>query len=123
MPRIKLSGVLFMFLLITPYLFAQEKLDKEPFPVGGMTAIAKNIVYPADAKKNGVEGKVFVRAIISETGIVKSAEIERGAHKLLNEAALDAVRKTKFEPGEKEGKKIEAQVVIPIMFKLDEKKK
>ncbi len=39
---------------------AQEKsLGETPKPVGGISALAKNIVYPEAAKSDGVEGKVI----------------------------------------------------------------
>lgn len=99
---------------------AQEKneLDKVPMPVGGMETILKNVVYPEDAKKDKMEGKIFVKAIIDEKGNVIETKIEKGENKLLCSAAEKAVKATKFTPGEKDGKKVKAEVIVPIFFKL-----
>ncbi len=99
---------------------AQDKkeLDKLPMPVGGMQAIVKNVVYPEDAKQAKIEGKVFVRAQINEQGDVTEVKIEKGDNKLLIDAAVKAVKATKFTPGELNGKKVKAEVVVPIVFKL-----
>lgn len=99
---------------------AQDKkeLDKLPMPVGGMQAIVKNVVYPEDAKQAKIEGKVFVRAQINEQGDVTEVKIEKGDNKLLIDAAVKAVKATKFTPGELKGKKVKAEVVVPIVFKL-----
>jgi len=99
---------------------AQEKneLDKVPMPVGGMETILKNVVYPEDAKKDKIEGKIFVKAIIDEKGNVIETKIEKGENKLLCSAAEKAVKDTKFTPGEKDGKKVKAEVIVPIFFKL-----
>jgi protein TonB len=99
---------------------AQEKneLDKVPMPVGGMETILKNVVYPEDAKKDKIEGKIFVKAIIDEKGNVIETKIEKGENKLLCSAAEKAVKATKFTPGEKDGKKVKAEVIVPIFFKL-----
>ncbi len=99
---------------------AQDKkdLDKQPVPVGGMESILKNIKYPEDAKKDKIEGKVLVRAFINENGVVTNVKIEEGNNKLLIDAALNAVKATKFTPGELKGKKVQAEVVVPIVFKL-----
>lgn len=99
---------------------AQDKkeLDKLPMPVGGMQAIVKNVVYPEDAKQAKIEGKVFVRAQINEQGNVTEVKIEKGDNKLLIDAAVKAVKATKFTPGELNGKKVKAEVVVPIVFKL-----
>lgn len=105
-------------------LFAQEiELDKMPSPEGGIEAIAKNVKYPAKAKEEGIEGKVFVKATIDETGKVKETEIVRSVSKECDIAAVNAIEKTKWLPGEKDGKRVSAQVTIPIAFKLDDNKK
>lgn len=116
---------IFIFLFAV-YIFsanlvsAQDKkeLDKLPMPVGGMQAIVKNVVYPEDAKKDKIEGRVFVRAQINEQGDVTDVKIEKGDNKLLIDAAVKAVKATKFTPGELKGKKVKAEVVVPIVFKL-----
>lgn len=99
---------------------AQDKkeLDKIPMPVGGMESILKNVKYPDEAKKDKIEGKVFVRAQINEKGDVTEVKIEKGDNKLLIDAAVKAVKATKFTPGELKGKKVKAEVVVPIVFKL-----
>jgi protein TonB len=112
--------IILLIIVSTNFIVAQEKkdLDKVPMPVGGMEAILKNVVYPEDAKKDKIEGKVFVRAQINEKGEVTEVKIEKGDNKLLIDAAVAAVKATKFSPGELKGKKVKAEVVIPIMFKL-----
>ncbi len=118
---IKISTIL---ILASLCLFAQEmELDKMPSPEGGIEAIAKNIKYPEKAKVEGIEGKVFVKATIDETGKVVETEIVRSVSKECDLAAVYAVENTKWIPGEKDGNKISAQVTIPIAFKLDDKKK
>ena len=92
--------------------------EEMPFPVGGLAELAKNIVYPEDARKKGIEGKVFVIAYVDENGDVVKTQIAKGDNQLLNEAAKDAVLKTKFSPGREEGKPVKVQVTIPIVFKL-----
>lgn len=115
-----LSLSLTVIFLSVNLITAQEKeeLDKIPMPVGGMETILKNVVYPTDAKKAGSEGKVFVKAIVDENGTVTETLIEKGDNKLLNEAAEKAVKATKFTAGEKDGKKVKSEIVVPIVFRL-----
>lgn len=114
-----------IILILTSFcLFAQEmELDKMPSPDGGISAIAKNIKYPEKAKVEGIEGKVFVKATIDETGKVIETEIVRSVSKECDLAAVYAVENTKWIPGEKDGKQVSAQVTIPIEFKLGDKDK
>lgn len=115
-----LSLSLLLFFFSVNLISAQEKeeLDKVPMPVGGMETILKNVVYPANAKKAGIEGKVLVKAVVDENGTVVNTSIEKGDNELLNKAAIAAVKSTNFTAGEKDGKKVKAEVFVPIMFKL-----
>jgi len=94
------------------------KVDLMPEPIGGLYAIQSKIKYPEEAKRNGVEGKVFIQAFIDETGNVVEAKVIKGVGHGLDEAALDAVKQTKFSPGKQKGKPVKVQVTIPIVFKL-----
>lgn len=93
-------------------------VDEMPEPIGGLYAIQSKIKYPDEAKRNGVEGKVFIQAFIDETGNVVEAKVIKGAGYGLDEAALEAVKQTKFTSGKQEGKPVKVQVTIPIIFKL-----
>jgi protein TonB len=95
-----------------------EKVDEMPFPVGGMKALAQNVKYPEIAKRAGLQGRVFVKAFIDENGDVAGAEIIKGIGGGCDQAAIDAVKATKFTPGTKNGKPVKVQVSIPILFKL-----
>lgn len=97
------------------YFVAVEEM---PEPVGGIKAIQEKIVYPEIAKRAGVEGKVYVLAFVDESGTVTKAQVLKGIGAGCDEAALDAVAKTKFKPGKQRGKPVKVQVSIPIIFKL-----
>ncbi|HEX7356315.1 MAG TPA: energy transducer TonB [Ignavibacteriaceae bacterium] len=93
-------------------------VEEMPEPIGGLYAIQSKIKYPDEAKRNGVEGKVFIQAFIDETGNVVEAKVIKDAGYGLDEAALEAVKQTKFTPGKQKGKPVKVQVSIPIVFKL-----
>jgi protein TonB len=99
----------------TVYFIAVEEM---PEPLGGLKSIQEKIVYPEIALRARVEGKVFVKAFVDETGKVTSAEIVKGIGAGCDEAAIDAVLQTKFSPGKQRGRPIKVQVTIPIVFKL-----
>jgi TonB family protein len=93
-------------------------VEEMPEPVGGIKAIQEKIHYPELAKRSGVEGKVYVLAMINANGDVDKVQIIRGLGAGLDEAAMDAVKATKFKPGKQRGKPVNVQVSIPIVFKL-----
>ncbi|MBK8944951.1 MAG: TonB family protein [Ignavibacteriae bacterium] len=102
-----------------------QAVEEMPSPIGGIQAIQQKIFYPELARKAGIEGRVYLKAFIDENGNVASAEIIKGLDGGLSEAAMEAVKATKFEPGRQRGVPVKVQVSIPILFKLsnDEVKK
>ncbi|MCB0744906.1 MAG: energy transducer TonB [Ignavibacteriae bacterium] len=96
-----------------------ETVEEMPVPLGGMKAIAMNVHYPEIAKRAGIEGRVFVKAFINEEGYVVASEIIKGIGSGCDQAAINAIVNTKFNPGRKNGKPVKVQVTIPIMFKLN----
>ncbi len=99
----------------SPYFIAADKM---PQPVGGIAAIQKKIVYPEEAKSSGVEGRVFVKAYINEKGEVDRVKLIKGIGGGCDEAAMQAVKETKFTPALQKGKPVKVQVSVPIIFKL-----
>lgn len=106
-------------LILTPILLSQvDRPDLLPTPIGGMKTIQEKIVYPEIAMIAGIDGKVYVLTSIDENGYVTYAKIIKGIGAGCNEAALDAVKQTRFTPAMKDQKPIKTAVVIPIMFEL-----
>lgn len=93
-------------------------VEEQPEPIGGIEAIQSKIVYPEIAKRAGVQGRVFIKAFVDETGTVKKAEVIKGIGAGCDEAAVAAVMQTQFKPGKQRGKAVKVQVSIPIVFKL-----
>jgi TonB family protein len=100
-----------------------QTLDKMPEPVGGMATIMNQVVYPATAKTDGIEGKVFVSVVVDVNGASKTVEVRKGVRQDLDQAAVKALEKVRWTPAEKNGKAIEMTVVVPIYFKLENKEK
>jgi len=97
------------------YFVAVEDM---PEPIGGIAAIQSKIVYPEIAKRAGVEGKVYVKAFVDEKGNVTKVEVQKGIGAGCDEAAMKAVKETKFKPGKQRGKPVRVQVSIPVVFRL-----
>ncbi|WP_168026805.1 TonB family protein [Ignavibacterium album] len=93
-------------------------VEEPPQPIGGLAGIQQKIVYPLAAKNLGIEGKVLIQAIIDENGNVVKAKVIKGIGSGCDEAALAAVKSSKFIPGKQRGKNVRVQITIPIVFKL-----
>jgi TonB family protein len=97
--------------------------DKAPEPVGGWTALTQLVNYPESARKQAIQGTVFLSIVIGTDGNVGKIEVTEGIREDLNRAATEALKKSKWLPAEKDGKPVEAQFTIPVAFKLDMKSK
>jgi TonB family protein len=75
-------------------------------------------VYPLEAKAAGVTGMVIVEAMVNEKGSVDYADIIRDPGHGLGQAAVDAVKQWRFEPGVIDGKPAPMKFNITINFKL-----
>ncbi len=104
-----------------PAIFAFAEQMPE-FPGGDLALrkwIAKNVKYPPVARENDMEGKVYVRFVVTESGKVDKVTIARGADPILNEEALRVVKMLpNFKPGKQGGKSVSVYYSVPINFTL-----
>jgi TonB family protein len=73
--------------------------------------------YPAEAAEKELQGQVWIKLLISETGDVENAEIISG-NPILAKAAADAMKKWKFKPFIKNGKAVKVSTKLPFDFAL-----
>lgn len=79
-------------------------------------------VYPNEAKKRGEEGIVILLIELNDRGGVNSVVVDQGSgFKSLDRAALDAVRRWRFQPAKMAGIGIASSVKVPIRFELEKR--
>jgi protein TonB len=98
-----------------PMFFAY---DEAPSPIGGWDALKRNLVYPPMAQKAGVEGKVIVNTEIDEQGNVGRTWILKSLVGC-DEAAVAAIRKTKWKPAMQRDQPVFVRVSITVVFQLN----
>ena len=88
-------------------------------PPKAIITIQENIVYPDIAKSMGVEGTVFVKFYIDKKGNVDPNKISiiKGIP-ALNDAAITAVKKSKWKPAQQRDMRVGVFQTIPIKFQL-----
>ena len=75
--------------------------------------------YPEIAQEAGIEGVVVVQAFIDEKGRVKETIILKGVPNTgLDEAAMEAIRKTRFRPAKQRERAVGVWISIPVNFRL-----
>lgn len=76
--------------------------------------------YPAVSRRIGEEGRVILRVLVSSLGRAEQVEVRASSGSpRLDEAALAAVKRWRFEPARQGEAAIQAWVLVPISFHLD----
>lgn len=77
-------------------------------------------VYPPFSRRNGEEGKVFLRVKVSAEGTALEVDVKQSSgFPRLDGAAREAVTKWRFIPARRGDEAIESWVTVPIAFALD----
>lgn len=88
--------------------------DEPPKP---LTPI--NPEYPEIAQEAGIEGTVIIQVFVDEKGRVKETIVLKGIPNTgLDEAAIEAIRKTRFKPAKQRERPVGVWISIPVNFKL-----
>lgn len=99
------------------------QVEQPPKFPGGMEAMMEylqaNLTYPPDARKDGIQGRVFVRFVVERDGTLSDIAILRGAGGGLDEEAVRVVKgMPAWEPGLQKGEPVRVQFILPISFAL-----
>lgn len=103
------------------YLVLDESAE---FP-GGKAALDKylreNLIYPARAREEGIEGRTYLKFIVSEEGVISDIQIARGLAGC-PECDAEATRLVKnmpgWTPGKRNGKAMKSIFTLPVKFSL-----
>lgn len=98
-------------------------VEEQPTPNGGMGAfyqfVKKNLKYPSQARRMGIEGKVFVQFVVDKDGTITDVQAIKGIGAGCDEEAIRVLKNhPKWKPGKQRGRPVRVRMVIPITFKL-----
>ncbi|MBJ6111032.1 TonB family protein [Hymenobacter sp. BT523] len=82
-----------------------------------VAAIQERLVYPEQARRDNVTGRVFVSFTVTPTGGVKSIKIVKGIGAGCDEATVAAVSQLpRFIPGKQNGRAVSVSFTVPATF-------
>jgi protein TonB len=93
--------------------FDVADLEKRPEPVSQVAP-----TYPAELRKAKVEGVVSLIFVLDETGRVEDPRVENSSRPEFEKPALEAIRKWRFSPGQKDGKAVRTYIRVPMRFRV-----
>jgi TonB family protein len=85
----------------------------KPRQIQGQTA-----EYTKQARRDKVQGAVVLLVVVTKEGDVADVKVKCGPGHGLDENAVKAVRKWRFEPATKDGKPVAVQVSLEVDFHL-----
>jgi len=75
--------------------------------------------YPASARLHNISGRVALTAVLCRSGHVTDIKVVKGLSHGLTESAIEAARKVKFEPAQKDGEAVSQTMQFEYGFNLD----
>lgn len=98
-------------------------VEDQPAPPGGMAAfyqyVAKAMKYPNQARRMGIEGRVFVQFVVDKAGNLTEVRAIKGIGAGCDEEAVRVLKNApKWSPGKQRGRPVKVRMILPITFKL-----
>lgn len=92
-------------------IFSLTELDQKPRVI-----FQRQPSYPQELRKRKRRGTVYVVFLVSTEGRVLQPKVEKSTDPAFERPALEAVRQWRFEPGTRNGEKVQFKLRIPITF-------
>jgi protein TonB len=97
--------------------------EVQPEPAGGMPGLMNYLMtsmrYPKEARKKGIQGKVYVQFVEDKDGSIIDVEVLKGIGGGCDEESVRVMRECpKWRPGIQRGRPVKVRMTIPLIFKL-----
>jgi protein TonB len=105
-----------------PETFVDEEAEFPGGYQGMMAFIQKNLVYPETAIENNVQGKCFLRFVVSVNGNISNVTVTKGVPDCpeCDKAAIKAIKAMpNWKPGKLNGRSVSSYCSIPINFAIE----
>lgn len=118
--RLPLVGMVMLVLIFSMVAISSAVTEYDAADVDSPPKIVRKIPvkYPAQAKKEGITGKVIVRCLIGVDGKAGKFEVvESEPAGIFDDSALSTLKYWQFRPGIKSGELVATWVRVPFNFK------
>jgi TonB family protein len=104
------------------------EVQESASPTGGIDVfyqyVMQNMKYPLQARKAGVEGKIFLEFVVNQDGTLSDISIKNGIGAGCDKEAMRIVKESpNWIPAKHEGKIVRQKMILPIVFKLGDSTK
>jgi len=95
-----------------------DRAEIMPKVRGGLGAYYILVEYPEEAINRGIEGKLVLTFTVNQDGRTSDIQVTQPLHALLDSAAVQALHRTRFIPGQHLGKSVRTRMRLPVRFEL-----
>ncbi len=83
--------------------------------------LSEHIKYPAGAKEQGIQGRVFMTFVVEKDGTLSDIKVMRSPDPSLSQEAIRVVKEMpKWISGKNGGKDVRSRFNLPVMFRLND---
>ena len=101
-----------------PEAASDEAIEPPRFGVAYLNNPAPE--YPALSRRSGEEGRVLMKVLVSTDGAAETVQIEKSSgSERLDQAAMNAVKRWRFIPAQKNKQPLSAYVLVPMKFCIE----
>lgn len=116
-PSVVPEGLLNSHSAVVPQSQAAPRVTMSRGVTQGHLILRVEPVYPQIAIRARIQGEVVLRAAIGRDGAIQNLSIVSG-HPMLAQAALDAVRRWRYQPFLLSGQPVEVDTEVTVRFRL-----
>lgn len=99
-----------------PFIFLENSAKQ---PDNFYKYMKKNIKYPRQARRMGIEGKVFLSFVVNEDGSISDIQVVKGIGAGCDEEAVRILKGSpKWSPGKQRGIAVKQKLTFPVRFTL-----
>ena len=103
--------------------YSYTQLEEPAVPMDGREKfyqrIGQNLRYPEEARRKGIEGRVFIQFVVNKEGKLTEIAVIKSPHHSLSIESERILRLEKdWIPGKQKGQNVNQRIILPITFKL-----
>ncbi|MBM3852875.1 MAG: energy transducer TonB, partial [Verrucomicrobia bacterium] len=105
----------------------QAPLDGPILNLSNLTRVPQVVVqprpvYPMELMRAGVSGEAVISFVVDTAGRVRDTKAVSSTRREFEAAALEALQRWQFTPGEKDSRRVNTTMRVPIVFTLGDDK-
>lgn len=98
-------------------------VEEQASPPGGMAEfykfLGKNLEYPNQARRMGIEGRVYLQFTVNKQGEISDIVVTRGIGGGCDEEAIRVLKESpRWSPGKQRGVPVKSRMNFAVVFRL-----